>query len=156
MGFLWGIFLWLLTLLYHWLWLLWSTVGQWIAYVAAKATTVWQMINDATLCIQSTLTWARIATFLLHTSTMRGTIAIQDTLGTTSLVGIAKVVGQARAGAYIAMRTTNCIRTTRIGLTRIRWGLRVYKLWCLYRCHCLHWWYVWWWRWLTSGKWIAN
>lgn len=63
-------FLWLLTLLYHWRWLLWSTVGQWIARVAAKAITVWQMIDDATLCIQSTLTRARIATFLLHARTM--------------------------------------------------------------------------------------
>lgn len=151
-GFLWRIFQWLLTLLL----LLRRTVGQWITRVTTKTATVGQMIYNATLRIESTLTWAGIATFLLDASAMRGAIAVQDTLGTTCLVGIAKVVGQAGAGANAAMRATKCICTARIGLTRIRRRLRLYELRRLYRCHCGWCGYVWWWRWLTGRERIAN
>lgn len=151
-GFLWGIFQLLLTLLL----LLRRTAGQWITRVTTETATVGQMIYHTTLRIESTLTWAGIATFLLDASAMRGAIAVQDTLGTTCLVGIAKVVGQAGAGANAAMRATKSICTARIGLTRIRRRLRLYELRRLYRCHSGWCGYIWWWCWLTGRERIAN
>lgn len=158
-GFLWGIFQLLLTLLlllHRWLWLLRRTVSQWITRVTTKTATVGQMIYNATLRVESTLTWAGIATFLLDASAIRGAIAVQDTLGSTCLVGIAKVVGQARAGANAAMQTTKSICTARIGLTGIRRRLRRHELRRLYRCHYGWSGYVGWWRWLTGRERIAN
>lgn len=81
------------------------------------------MIAHKALGILSTASWAGVATLLIEAGTIRGTIRVQYTFRTTSLVGITKVLGQALTGAH-----TILFATLGIGATRIRVA-RLYNLW---------------------------
>lgn len=64
------------------------------------------MIANSTLGVDSTRTWTRVPTLLLHTSQMVGALCVDQTFGATADVWIANMLGDTFAGpGAVAFRT---------------------------------------------------
>lgn len=86
------------------------------------------MIEHIADGIQATGTGTRILALLLLAGTIRRTIRVEYALGTTALIGIAKVTFLALARASILARSTTCIRSTRTWIAGIQLIQLLYAL----------------------------
>lgn len=91
--------------------------GEWISNETAHAGTLWGVIRNMAYGIMSTDTWTRIFAFIIHTSKLTWTIAICDTLRTTTAVWITNVIGQTFTCARSISFVTYRVCTTWIGRT---------------------------------------
>lgn len=96
------------------------------------------MIDNLALGILATCAWTGITALLIEAGAIRGTIRIDHTLGSTTLVGITKVFGQALTGAGTAAFLALGINST---------GTRVAGLQDLNGCLP---------NWAALGKWISG
>lgn len=71
-----------------------ATHAVWVAVVACQAVTSSQVVNHLALGVLATGSGARIAAFLVHTRQIRRAVGVQNTLGTTAIVGISEVIRQ--------------------------------------------------------------
>lgn len=87
------------------------------------------MVYDLAIGVLPTGSRARILAFGSDASSVRGTVRVQDTLGSTPLVRIAYVVGQAGTRPGVILFFANGVCATR------RWETRGW-LFCYYGCFC--------------------
>lgn len=95
------------------------------------------MLTHLTDGADTTGTHTGIHALIAHTSLVAGTVRVQDTLGTTTHIGITLEFGQARALSIAA----DCIGATRRGIAGIMWCG-----WCIHR---------WWWLGCTADEGIT-
>lgn len=85
--------------------------SEWIAYVVVNTGTSWHMIYDTTFCIRPTYSWARINAFVSNARNVWRTVRVQDTLRSTSLIGIAEIFRNTFARSNIIPLLAFCIRS---------------------------------------------
>lgn len=86
-----------------------------IARVSQAAGTGGQVIGDTAVGVGATGAGTGIAALLLLTGLVGGTVGVADALGTTRLIRIAKVIGQALAGTNAVPLTADSVRAAGIG-----------------------------------------
>lgn len=70
----------------NWFWgwrRFWVAISKWITSIARWTSTYWSMVDNAALSTGTTRSWARIVTFLSHTSFISGTFWIYRTFRST-------------------------------------------------------------------------
>lgn len=69
-------------------------------------------MNDLTLGIQATSTRTWVLAFISNACTIRWTVRVHDTFGSTSFVWVSKVLRKTLACTDFVLFATNCIRST--------------------------------------------
>lgn len=97
--------------------LFFMATGERISNKSVHTGTLWGVIRNMALGAGAANARARIFTFIIHTSKMTWTIAICDTLRTTTAVWIANIIRQAFASACSFSFDAFCVCATWIGRT---------------------------------------
>lgn len=93
--------------------------GERISNITVHAGTLGGVIKNVAFGTWTANARTWIFTFVIHTSKLTRTIAIRDTLWTTTAVWITNIIRQTFACACSISFVTNCVRATRIGRARM-------------------------------------
>jgi len=103
-----------------------ATIAVWIADISSEAVAHGRVVHHIALGILSAASGAGITALLLLTSSVRGTVRVQNTLRATSLVGVSKVIRETLTGS-----SSIPLDAFGIGATR-RWLAGIDDLYILY------------------------
>lgn len=102
------------------------TLTEGIASITRETSTRRQMINNLTDCVLSACSRTRVFAFVINARKTWWTIWVQDTLRSTTLIGISEISVQTSASTSAILFSTNGVCST-----RTRWAWICYFNWII-------------------------